>query len=397
MASKEDDLYQLYMLGQIDEENYQEELAKLRASEGPPSEPAQLEKPEMPPESPVETPSMTIETAQWHVAINGVQKGPFTKAVLAAMVEGNELTRQTLIWKSGMANWTAAGTVSELEDIFPVYNHEEDMMDDSFKVIDDNEDIKAKIEFTNQRYELDEESDEDDSFTDLTDEKNEDNKYIGIEDAVFEPAFTVKPVSKEEYAEVMKAIGLQDEDSISDIAEQSSTINNTNNEQNKIKQFINIVNEIKESYNDESWENIYKEPISEKILKNVRKALKIPENEKVLIVFDDTLFKSAKDALVFTDWGIHYKIVEKWTISWKILYSNKFKLDTNGKNPVIQTWDKISQKYGNEKVIKLYVMTKPANSALTAMINAGAYILGNPNISNIHTFDNLLEYVKGNS
>jgi hypothetical protein len=33
--------------------------------------------------------------------------GPFTKAKLTAMIKAGEVNRDTLVWKKGMANWTA--------------------------------------------------------------------------------------------------------------------------------------------------------------------------------------------------------------------------------------------------------------------------------------------------
>jgi hypothetical protein len=54
----------------------------------------------------------------YHVAIDGKQSGPFTKDVLKNMVMQNTLSRDTLVWKQGMASWSPAGTVSDLTDVF---------------------------------------------------------------------------------------------------------------------------------------------------------------------------------------------------------------------------------------------------------------------------------------
>jgi len=52
------------------------------------------------------------------VAINGQQTGPFEAPALQQMVMSGQLTRETLVWKQGMANWAAAGTVAELTPVF---------------------------------------------------------------------------------------------------------------------------------------------------------------------------------------------------------------------------------------------------------------------------------------
>jgi membrane protease subunit (stomatin/prohibitin family) len=48
------------------------------------------------------------------VAVNGQQSGPFEMAVLQQMVLSGQLTRDSLVWKQGMAAWAAASTVAEL-------------------------------------------------------------------------------------------------------------------------------------------------------------------------------------------------------------------------------------------------------------------------------------------
>jgi len=54
----------------------------------------------------------------YHVAINGQQAGPFDLAVLQQQVAGGQLTRDTLVWKAGMAQWAKAGEVPELAPLF---------------------------------------------------------------------------------------------------------------------------------------------------------------------------------------------------------------------------------------------------------------------------------------
>ena len=55
---------------------------------------------------------------QFFVAVNGQQSGPFDMALLQQMVQSGQLNRETLVWKQGMADWKAAGQVSELTSLF---------------------------------------------------------------------------------------------------------------------------------------------------------------------------------------------------------------------------------------------------------------------------------------
>ena len=56
--------------------------------------------------------------AQFYVGINGSQAGPFDLSALAAKVRSGEITRQSLVWKPGMAAWMAAEAVAELQPLF---------------------------------------------------------------------------------------------------------------------------------------------------------------------------------------------------------------------------------------------------------------------------------------
>jgi membrane protease subunit (stomatin/prohibitin family) len=55
---------------------------------------------------------------QFHVAINGQQAGPFDAAALGEKVTGGQVTRQSLVWRPGMAAWAAADSVPELASLF---------------------------------------------------------------------------------------------------------------------------------------------------------------------------------------------------------------------------------------------------------------------------------------
>ena len=56
--------------------------------------------------------------AEFHVAINGQQSGPFTVAQLIQMATQNNITQDSLVWKAGMSNWLAITSVPELVSVF---------------------------------------------------------------------------------------------------------------------------------------------------------------------------------------------------------------------------------------------------------------------------------------
>jgi membrane protease subunit (stomatin/prohibitin family) len=54
----------------------------------------------------------------YHIVMEGKQAGPFPTDQLAQHVASGQLTRSTLVWKPGMPNWQAAGTVQDLAGLF---------------------------------------------------------------------------------------------------------------------------------------------------------------------------------------------------------------------------------------------------------------------------------------
>jgi membrane protease subunit (stomatin/prohibitin family) len=58
------------------------------------------------------------QSVQFFVAVNGQQSGPFDMAVLQQMAQSGQLTNDSLVWKQGMASWTAAGQVPEMTAVF---------------------------------------------------------------------------------------------------------------------------------------------------------------------------------------------------------------------------------------------------------------------------------------
>ncbi|WP_045743350.1 SPFH domain-containing protein [Actinoplanes rectilineatus] len=59
-----------------------------------------------------------LPAGEWFAALGGQQQGPFDLAALTGHAGSGTLTRDTLVWRSGMAGWTAAGQVAELNSVF---------------------------------------------------------------------------------------------------------------------------------------------------------------------------------------------------------------------------------------------------------------------------------------
>ncbi len=58
------------------------------------------------------------QTTMYHVAIGGVQQGPFPIAHIQKMIQQREITTGTLMWTAGMPEWAEAGTISSLIQLF---------------------------------------------------------------------------------------------------------------------------------------------------------------------------------------------------------------------------------------------------------------------------------------
>ena len=55
---------------------------------------------------------------QFYMVVNNQQAGPYDLNTLKQYVQNGQLTKDTLVWKQGMANWVAAGEVAELSGLF---------------------------------------------------------------------------------------------------------------------------------------------------------------------------------------------------------------------------------------------------------------------------------------
>jgi len=58
------------------------------------------------------------QQAMYHIAMNGVQQGPFGIAQLQQMAQMGQLTPTTLVWTAGMAGWETAQSVTALAVLF---------------------------------------------------------------------------------------------------------------------------------------------------------------------------------------------------------------------------------------------------------------------------------------
>jgi hypothetical protein len=52
------------------------------------------------------------------VAVNGQQSGPFNETALKQMIQQKTFTKDSLVWKQGMAAWAKAAGVAELAALF---------------------------------------------------------------------------------------------------------------------------------------------------------------------------------------------------------------------------------------------------------------------------------------
>lgn len=58
-----------------------------------------------------------IPESKYYVAVNGQPTGPYTVASLREMMQNGQLTRLSLVWKDGMAGWSAVENVDDLKSV----------------------------------------------------------------------------------------------------------------------------------------------------------------------------------------------------------------------------------------------------------------------------------------
>lgn len=73
---------------------------------------------QQPPQQAAPTPPPMPQQTTYHVAVGGVQQGPFPVSQLQQMIQQGQLTRDTMVWTAGMPAWAAANSVQELSQLF---------------------------------------------------------------------------------------------------------------------------------------------------------------------------------------------------------------------------------------------------------------------------------------
>ncbi len=74
--------------------------------------------PGAPPQAGTGAPPPLPGVKSFFIAVNGAQQGPFDLGAMAQRAANGELTRETLVWTQGMADWQPAAKIGELAQIF---------------------------------------------------------------------------------------------------------------------------------------------------------------------------------------------------------------------------------------------------------------------------------------
>ena len=59
-----------------------------------------------------------IPQSTFHVVVNGQAVGPFDVSAMTQMISSGTLTKDSLIWQQGMADWVKANDVNEIKNLF---------------------------------------------------------------------------------------------------------------------------------------------------------------------------------------------------------------------------------------------------------------------------------------
>jgi len=89
-------------------------MANQMAGAMAPQQQQQPQQPQQAHNSPPPPPPLT----QIYLVINGQQSGPFDVANLQQYANSGQLTKETLVWKQGLANWIPASQMPELAGLF---------------------------------------------------------------------------------------------------------------------------------------------------------------------------------------------------------------------------------------------------------------------------------------
>lgn len=64
------------------------------------------------------TPPPLPQSANYFLAINGQQQGPYDTTVIASYIQAGQITKDTLAWKQGMPAWSPIGSMPEFANMF---------------------------------------------------------------------------------------------------------------------------------------------------------------------------------------------------------------------------------------------------------------------------------------
>ena len=70
------------------------------------------------PVMPASVPPPMPVAESWHVSLDGQQTGPLQLTQVQQYIQSGQVNASTMVWKTGMANWAAAGQVPELAAFF---------------------------------------------------------------------------------------------------------------------------------------------------------------------------------------------------------------------------------------------------------------------------------------
>jgi len=59
-----------------------------------------------------------LPKASWYASLGGDRKGPMDDKALASLISSGKVSRDTLVWRQGMGEWTPAGKLPELQSHF---------------------------------------------------------------------------------------------------------------------------------------------------------------------------------------------------------------------------------------------------------------------------------------
>ena len=69
--------------------------------------------------APQTAPPPIPQPSMYNVVINGQAAGPYYLNTLSQMISNGQFTKESLVWKNGMADWAKAETIAELANLFP--------------------------------------------------------------------------------------------------------------------------------------------------------------------------------------------------------------------------------------------------------------------------------------